>query len=207
MSPTAVSSGAAALEELRRAAAEAQPYRLVVLDYMMPEMDGLDLARKIHGKPELGEPVMLMLSSAAGLIDSRDWKTVGIHRYLTKPVVGSELFDAVVAALVGATAPADVELPGSIEPTGPAGLQILLAEDGVINQRVARALLEQLGHRVDVVANGKRSRRRAQPKTLRPGADGRADAGDGWLRGDRRHPAAHEESGQHVPIVAMTAAP
>jgi signal transduction histidine kinase/CheY-like chemotaxis protein/HPt (histidine-containing phosphotransfer) domain-containing protein len=155
MRAVAVDGSAAALEELDRASSTGSPYRLVVLDYMMPEVDGLELARRIRSRPELGEPAMIMVSSAMGLRDAIDWKGAGIRRHLTKPVLASELFAALLAALVPATEggdPARAARP-SVEPQR--RLRVLLAEDGLVNQRVARGLLEHLGHEVDIVGDGR----------------------------------------------------
>jgi CheY-like chemotaxis protein/HPt (histidine-containing phosphotransfer) domain-containing protein len=98
---------------------------------------------------------MIMVSSAMGLRDAIDWKGAGIRRHLTKPVLASELF----AATLDALAPAGEGVAAALAPRPSLGpqrrLRVLLAEDGLVNQRVARGLLEHLGHEVDIVGNGR----------------------------------------------------
>jgi CheY-like chemotaxis protein len=97
MRPTAVDGAPAALAELGRAAKAGQPYPLVLLDAMMPGVDGLTLARQIRQAPALGRPVVLLLSSAgqpnASLADS------GIAASLLKPVKPSDLLALIQSAL------------------------------------------------------------------------------------------------------------
>ena len=69
-------------------------------------------------------------------------------------------------------------------------LRMLLAEDNVVNQRLAATLLERRGHKVTVANNGREALDALAAPGVRRRADGRADAGDGRLRGDRRHPRA-----------------
>jgi CheY-like chemotaxis protein len=99
LAPTVTDGGVAALSELQRAAHEGDPYRLVLLDCMMPGMDGFSLAELIGGNSMLECPTMIMVSSAARRGDLDRCRKLGIVRHMTKPVIKSELFDAIIDAL------------------------------------------------------------------------------------------------------------
>src|SRR5262249_18015609 len=144
MRPAAVDGAAAALPALQRAASVGDPYPLVLLDAMMPGVDGFMLAEQIKAHPELAGAVLLMLSSAARPEDAARCRELGIATYLTKPIKQSELLDAVMMILHTAK---DVE-PGvaHVPVAGQRRLRILLAEDNLINQRLASRLLEKHGH-------------------------------------------------------------
>jgi two-component system, sensor histidine kinase and response regulator len=150
--PTLVPSGPAALAELHRAAREGVPYRLAVLDCMMPDMDGFELAARIRDSFSEEELRLVILSSAARLGDSEQCLRVGVARYLTKPVIQSELLDAILQVM---NVLEPDEPPEALAfPFGPA-MKILLAEDGLANQVVARGLLQMAGHEVVIAADGR----------------------------------------------------
>jgi two-component system, sensor histidine kinase and response regulator len=155
MKPVTVSSGAEALMALSRAAQQDESFDLVLLDAMMPEMDGFAVAEQIGQAKLPRTPAVMMLSSADWSGDLERCRTLGIALYLRKPVQEWELRAAVVTALT-AQPPQEASV---VRPQGPsraaASLRILLAEDNVVNQTVAVALLEQRGHRVVVAANGR----------------------------------------------------
>ena len=92
--------------------------------------------------------------------------------------------------------PAPTPVAAGAERRHAGALRILLAEDNDVNQLLAVRLLEQAGHRVTIAANGPRRVAALERDALRPGADGRADAGDGRLRGDRAHPRAGARTGR-----------
>ena len=154
LAPTVVDSGVAALTEMQRAANEGCPYRLVLLDCMMPGMDGFSLAELIGRNPVLESPTMIMISLAARPGDTERCQKLGIVRHMTKPVIKSELFDTIVDALgehVDESETPDVDLSKLVGPP----LHILLVEDGLINQQVATGFLERAGHNVSLANNGK----------------------------------------------------
>jgi two-component system, sensor histidine kinase and response regulator len=158
MEPTLVDNGRAALDEMRRVAAAGKPFPLVLLDVMMPEMDGFTLAEHIKRHPELVGTPILMLSSSDRRADSTRCKELGIATYLTKPVKQSELLDAILTAVGTLPSPA----PAAAAPGGPheppresaRPLRILLAEDNAVNQKLAVRLLEKQGHTVAVADTG-----------------------------------------------------
>jgi signal transduction histidine kinase/DNA-binding response OmpR family regulator/HPt (histidine-containing phosphotransfer) domain-containing protein len=152
--PTAVEGGASALRALSDGLADGDPFGLVILDAMMPEMDGLEVARRIKQNPETSDLPMVMLSS----IDSQDYATrgreVGILRHLTKPVTHSDLLNALFSVLSGGPEVSGEGAPYSPVGTEGAGRRALLVEDNAVNQKVVKAMLEGDGWQVEVASDG-----------------------------------------------------
>ena len=191
MRPTVVDSGAAALRALIGASERAEPFALVLLDANMPEMDGFEVARRIGATPNLGGATIMMLSSSGQYDESNKCREVGIATHLTKPVDQRELLSAIGRAL--AREPGQrAALPSSMLPAElpERRLHVLLAEDNAVNQRLAASLLERRGHKVTIAANGREALAAVDGAAVRRRADGRADAGDGRIRGDRGDPRA-----------------
>ena len=99
MKPTAVESGACALEEMTRAANANAAYEIVLLDAMMPEMDGFALAEKINAQPALADATVMMLSSALPAGTAERCSALGLAGWLSKPITQSELLDAILIAI------------------------------------------------------------------------------------------------------------
>ncbi|HWG42328.1 MAG TPA: PAS domain S-box protein [Gemmataceae bacterium] len=158
MKPIAVEGAREAMEELRRAANAGEPYPVVLLDSQMPEVDGFALAEQIRTQPELVGATIMMLVSSDRQGSMERCHEVGISACLMKPLKQSELLNTILDLLStkeGRRTPrAAVDLA---EP--PAGverrLRILLAEDNMVNQRVAMRILEKRGHSVVLAHNGK----------------------------------------------------
>jgi PAS domain S-box-containing protein len=152
-----VADGSQALARLRAAHHETRPYALVLLDHRMPGMDGIMVARAITADPVLHTTPLVLLSSVGHRLHGADARQAGLAAVVTKPVRQAHLYDC-LAAVMGATA-----APRAASPAPPHGLpavppvraRVLVAEDNVVNQKVAVRLLEKLGCRVDVVANGR----------------------------------------------------
>ncbi|HEV8261303.1 MAG TPA: response regulator, partial [Burkholderiales bacterium] len=128
-------------------------FDLAILDMHMPEMDGLQLAQRIHAsRPNLP----LVLFSSLGRRETGD--TEGLFSaYLAKPVHQSQLFDTLVGLLAHALAPKEIK--AAKPKTDPEmavrhPLRILLAEDNVVNQKLALRILTQMGYRADLASNG-----------------------------------------------------
>jgi CheY-like chemotaxis protein len=156
MRPAAVNSGLAALTLLENARTCGNTFPLIITDAQMPEMDGFELASRIKQLPDSRSVTILMLSSAGMRGDAKRCRELGIAAYLTKPVKNSELLEAIIGAL--GKAPTPREEPALITRHSLREghrLCILLAEDNVVNQRLAVRLLEKRGHDVTVAANGK----------------------------------------------------
>ncbi len=206
MKPTAVSSGAAAVETMKKAAVAEAPFPLVLLDAMMPEMDGFAVAEEIKKNPLLAGATILMLSSADSAGDAARCRQIGIARYLRKPIKQAELLDTILIALGSVPLQPSLSHHGAqiVNATG-AKWRILLAEDNEINQHLAANILKKRGHEVDVVENGREALRaleRAPYDVIlmdvqMPEMDGLAATAA--IR-DRE-----KVSGRHMPIIALTA--
>ncbi|QDV68486.1 Signal transduction histidine-protein kinase BarA [Rosistilla carotiformis] len=175
MKPVVVDGGPAGLAAMRSASAAGAPFPLALLDCMMPEMDGFEFARIVRSDPDLQACQLLMISSAAGQDDHAKCREVGIARYMTKPVIQSQLAEAILDVIVDSdTEPdavdqtdsrshlshseASVDTGGSADDAqsvedGPA-MKILLVEDGIVNQKVALAMLRKLPHHVVIAEDG-----------------------------------------------------
>jgi len=159
--PTCVDSGIAALAELQRAAAAGEPYPLILLDAMMPDMDGFAVGEQIAREPLLAGAAIMMLTSADGRGDAARCRAIGLCAYLVKPVKATELLKAITLALGNELSPCGAPprkaTAGSGTPAYAAPqrqLDILLAEDNVVNQLVAVRLLEKCGHKTTVANHG-----------------------------------------------------
>jgi len=158
-------SGVRALELLRSAAAEGTPYDLAILDFMMPGMDGFELARTIKSEPLLASVRMVLLTSFGQRDNGATADDAGIAAYLTKPVRQSQLFDCLTNVVSQTKRPEEATLlsgenslvaKNTLAETKPMSDKlILLAEDNVVNQKVAIRQLQKLGYGADTVANGR----------------------------------------------------
>lgn len=202
--PTCVDSGPAALRELKQAVGQ-QPFAAVLLDAMMPEMDGFEVASRIADDPAIAGIPILLLTSADGQGDAMRSRRLGVSAYLVKPVKSNELNLALAAALPTATAPVVYTAPvPAAAPSGPK-LRILLAEDNPVNQRVAIRLLEKAGHEVTLANHGKEALDALEQAEFdlilmdvqMPQMDG--------FEATRAIREREAETGRHMPIVAMTA--
>ena len=202
---TAVESGQRALAMLREASDSGTPYSVVLLDVMMPGMDGFEVADKMKADPKLAGSVILMLSSAAQSGDLQRAQDLGVARHLTKPLSQSDLLDAVLAVLGGPGEGAAPQATVQPERAPGAPLKILLAEDNPVNQRLAVRLLEKQGHSVTVVDDGRKAvdavAQTAYDVVL---MDIQMPEMDG-IAATQAIREAETGTGRHVPIVAMTA--
>ena len=157
MGPTAVGSGRAALAELKRAAGAGEPFPLVLLDAVMPDLDGFAVAQEIKHDPALAGATIMMLSSADGAGELARCRELGIAVYLRKPVKQSELLDAILTALgrLAAEPETTPAAPGAAAPGVPRSLRVLVAEDNEFNQDVVASLLKKRGHVAVIAGNGK----------------------------------------------------
>jgi two-component system, sensor histidine kinase and response regulator len=277
--PVQVDSGKAALEELRRAERAGKQFPLMLIDAMMPDMDGFMLVETLQAEQQGTMPAIMMLTSADRHEDAHRCRQLGIDSYLVKPVVPRELEAAVRAALGrhvtsnGTATPAStsdspahsspiadkkptpsvpaardslpaesteadespsVTLPESASDKGAAnsteplpegstplatedsrvvglsaqaeGLNILVAEDNPINQRVASQMLHRAGHRVTMLDNGREVLDAVQRQTFDLLLlDIQMPELDGWEATRLLREAEAEQNRPRLPIIAMTA--
>ena len=141
-----VKDGLEALTQLKRKEAAANPYDLILLDFLMPGINGQELAAMINAAPNVTDVPIIMLSSCDQPISSQQLKAVGVESYLVKPVREKKLYDAIVQTLTcnhlknsqsGPPVKAQISAPGSKT----AKTEILVAEDFLLNQDVIRLML------------------------------------------------------------------
>ena len=215
-------SGAEAIAELERATAAGKPYDIVLMDWKMPGMDGLETSRRIREDGLVKAPVIIVVSAFGrermnAASEEPGAGDLGLGRALVKPVTASSLLDAVVDAFGRgegdapetfrlhpcAPVPAGLFRPPHLRPLF--GQRLLLVEDNGISQEVAREILERAGARVTLAGNGREAVARveeADPPFDLVLMDVQMPEMDGFeaTRQLRARPA-----GQGLPIIAMTA--
>jgi two-component system sensor histidine kinase/response regulator len=206
---TLAEGGNHALEELSAACTAATPYALLLTDLQMPDMDGFTLVEKIRQRKELTALAIMMFSSAGQRGDGARCQELGVSAYLPKPIRQSELQGAILRVLHAGDSKGQIPLvtrynvQDTAVPT--VSLRILLAEDNLVNQRLAMRLLEKRGHQVTLAGNGQAAVTAAEKDTFdlvlmdlqMPEMDGfEATAA---LR------AREKETGIHLPVIALTA--
>lgn len=163
------SDGYQALALLKDAVTRGEPFDLAILDLQMPRMDGLELGHAIRADPVLAATRLVLLTSVGVRGQAEKAKQAGIAAYLTKPVHRAQLYDCLSLIVdrpaTSATDPLEggaASRPNDLlvtrhvlkEVAAAARPRILVAEDNIVNQKVAVCQLEKLGYRADVVANG-----------------------------------------------------
>lgn len=197
--------GKQALAMLHTAVDQGDPYDMAVLDMNMPGMDGIVLARAIKGDKLIPDIPLIMLTSVGGYGDAENAKKSGIHSYLHKPARQSDLYNAMVSTIYVKSEVTDETSATDVQ-TDISGMKILLAEDNPVNQEVAMSMLELLGCRPRLVANGVEVVEALEHDSYdlilmdcqMPEMDGfEATA---VIRNNEL-----EKPGQHIPIIAVTA--
>jgi two-component system sensor histidine kinase/response regulator len=210
MLPTTAQSGEEALQILKQAAEKGNKFAMLLVDCQMPGMDGFELVQEIKRSPALLSGAIMMLTSDDYHATSVRCREMGIQKYLIKPVHTMELVNAIGMLMSLGPAKASqtggtFEVPKKKGDQPGSKLKILLAEDNVVNQKLATRLLQRLGHDVVVVGNGREALTRLEDSTYdlvlmdvqMPEMDGfEATAA---IREKER------KDGVHIPIIAMTA--
>jgi signal transduction histidine kinase/DNA-binding response OmpR family regulator len=204
--------GPSALDMLGAAWRGGQAFDIALVDMQMPDMDGIEVGQIAKADPAIAGVPLIMLTSMGTNGEKQRALQAGYASHLTKPVRQSQLFDAVASALSTLTeeraaddrARARARQASTATPDSGQRPLVLVAEDNVVNQKVAQRLLEKLGYRCDVVANGAEAveaLRRIEYAAVimdcqMPEMDGyEATAKIRGMDGNRRH----------TPIIAMTA--
>lgn len=199
----ALTSGAReALFELGAAYERGEPYQVAIIDYNMPEIDGLELGRQMRTDPRFESTKKILLTSSGQRGESTSATNGGFSGYLTKPVKQSSLLDAIVDAVPGYES--TVERIVDISNNGQKKPLILIAEDNAVNQNVTRQMLVKMGYTVEVVSNGRDAleamESRRYDAVLMDCQMPVVDGYEATLSWREREPA-----GQHLPIIAVTA--
>lgn len=205
MEPKLADGAVTAIRELEAATTQQRPFDLILTDANMPDVDGFTLVEQLRQRPELAGQVIMMLTSGGRPEDLARCTALSIASYLLKPLKQSELFDAIVEVL----GVSDVEDESSVSPDRMSqhhcALQILLAEDSKVNQKLALALLQKWGHHITVANNGLEAVKAAEQGGIdvilmdvqMPECDGH--------QATQMIRQSEATRGGHVPIIAMTA--
>jgi two-component system sensor histidine kinase/response regulator len=207
---TTVSSGSAALDELRNATASDHPFDMVITDFQMPDMDGAMLGERIINLPELASTRLVMLTSLDRHGDTPRLAALGFAAYLTKPVRARELIDAVARVMSGGPRQWQMDTQPMItlnmltQSTAQQRFRghVLLVEDNFVNQKVAVRFLERLGCTVEVASHGAEGVAACQRHFDIVLMDLQMPVMDG-ITATRK--IREWETTGHVPIVALTA--
>jgi PAS domain S-box-containing protein len=207
MAPDEAKDGQEALALLKQAEPAGKSFALVLLDAQMPTMDGFTFAEKLQQDPTLTKPIIMMLTSVGMRGDADRCQKLGISAYLTKPIKQSELLDGIMLVLGAASLSRERSVLITRHTIRETQHQyyILLAEDNLINQKVATRLLEKQGHKVTVANNGREVLEAlGRDKFDLILMDVQMPLMDGFeATGAIRQ--EEKETGSHIPIVAMTA--
>jgi CheY-like chemotaxis protein len=216
MIATQAESGEQTLELLRTGARDGEPYDIVILDLMMPGMDGFQLADAIKAEPSIADVALVLLPSSGEPGHGERARQAGIAAYLQKPVHQSKLYDCLTAVIARSAGtqpgpPARLVTRHSMREAEVeqddktfSDVRIIIAEDNIVNQRVALGQLRNLGYRAEVVSNGRELLRALDNAEFdlilmdcqMPEMDGFAATAEIRLR---------EGAARHTTIIAMTA--
>jgi CheY-like chemotaxis protein len=216
--------GATGQALLREAVEQGDPFRIALIDHEMPGMTGSELGRLIKADPLLQATLMLMISSLGHRGEAAEMAQIGFAGYLAKPVRQKQLFDCMGAVLGRANQPPAHQQTSEVSKTSEVYMQssgivtrhtvaeaghtvrILLAEDNVINQKVAQQMLKKLGYTSDVVANGLEAVRALEiinyDLVL---MDCQMPEMDGFEATAMIRSLASKVNNRNVPVIAMTA--
>jgi CheY-like chemotaxis protein len=211
MAPSESGTALEALDALRQAHRNGEPFRLLLTDVHMPDVDGFELVKRVKHDPDLENTVIMMLSSGDQPAHISKCIELDLAGYLIKPIGQSELLDTMLIALGANVAEQDesdaavASMQFSSEGNALTSLNILLAEDSCANQLLAMELLTKFGHRVTVANNGREAIQlwvRDKPDLIlmdvqMPELDG--------LEATKIIRARERTSDRYTPIIAVTA--
>ncbi len=187
-------------------------FHLAIVDQMMPDMDGKALALAIKASPDLAETLLVLLTSCGMRGDALRMKEVGFNAYLRKPIKQSMIYDCLVTVFGGASEihedkeAKEIITRHTIAAARRQKINILLAEDNLINQQVALKMLENFGYRAKTAETGKEALALLEQQDFDLVLmDIQMPEMDGYEATRQIRGAACGEANQQVPIIAMTA--
>jgi PAS domain S-box-containing protein len=204
MRPVLANSAAAARQSLQQAAEAQHPIRLILLDHHMPGEDGFEFAKSLLGAPKVESCPIIMISSESSPLDAERCQKYGIDRFMSKPVIASELLNEVLRQFGSYAACQPVETATLSTPkTEPR--RVLLVDDNEINRRVALGLLRSRGHQVVMAENGQEAfDQYARQQFDLILMDMQMPVMDGY-QATTLIRQRELDTAEHIPIVAMTA--
>ncbi|MBF0177930.1 MAG: response regulator [Magnetococcales bacterium] len=193
-------NGQQAVERVVQAVESTTPFDIVLMDWQMPDLDGLEAIRRIRATLGQHAPIMILVTAYGREDLMSNSAQEGIPHFLMKPVTASTLVEMISRALGGEVAP---RMHGNTLPQQMTGKKVLLVEDNEINQEVALGILHQTGVAVSVAANGMEAIEKALAEPFDAILmDVQMPVMDGYTATKR---IRQEENLQSVPIIAMTA--
>jgi CheY-like chemotaxis protein len=205
MRPLCVKDGFLGIAELKTAYESGKKFDVALIDYMMPEMDGIELIGRIRKDDRFSKLVIILLTSGGDRFTTNKWKELGIETCLLKPVKNSALQQAIMKSFDGSCDSTIIapEIPTIAVRRNK--LKVLLAEDNIINQKVATRIVEKMGHSVHIANDGIEVLSLLDTESFdvilmdvqMPNMDG--------FDATRAIREREKLSGAHIPIIAMTA--
>ena len=207
--PEESADGNSALAILRQAAQGVDPFRIALLDMSLPGMDGEELGRRIAADPQMKHTALVLMTGFGRQGDSARLQALGFAGHVSKPIWERTLREALLA--LGAEGRGDTPSAAAAHPQpsvapGNSRARILVAEDNLINQQVALAMLKKLGYRADLVANGAeavQALREADYDVVLMDCEMPEMDGYEATRRIRKRPTGTRNP--HIPIIALTA--
>jgi CheY-like chemotaxis protein len=198
-----------AIDALHAAAADGDPFDVLIVDRHLAGVEGLELARRVRADSELANTRLVLLSPLIEDPLPPDAEAIGVAAWLTKPVRQSQLFDTLVSLATGTAdvmsgAAGTLHEGSSTDTVEPGGPRVLVVEDTPINQQVARGMLARLGYSAELASNGFEA---LDALSRGPYAAILMDCHMPQMDGfeSSREIRRREGASRHTPIIAMTA--
>jgi len=201
---------ASAQEALKAMRSARRPFDVALLDHQMPDIDGVELGRRINEDPQLKATRLVLLTSSGQSSDREQFEKLGFAGYLLKPIIRKDLAGTLSVVLACDSSAWHTRTHPIVTPKllkerrGAAARRILIAEDDLVNRRVAVGLVERMGYQVDAVDDGEKAV--AAWATQRYHLilmDCQMPNMDGFQA--TREIRRQEAPGRHIPIIALTA--